>query len=460
MERMKGLCHGCYSWLLALIFCWTGPLLQAQDDIRPAQPLVVTGDMLTAHFGAPVEELFLFRFRAGDWQEVAFQIDEVSGNSFFETDDGLLDGDDELVFQPQDGGEQVLIANWIEDVDARNHVRIALAVTDPLSAESSLFYLYRSATLVPAAAVDYVQYDQVADEIFSSAYRAGFDDILLLWDELRPASAARGSIDILDREKLRISGRILAIPYSFSEEDFTALSLEVKDGPVRVIRQVLRRLVVIGNEIDIPDVRFYYQSFFNTPAGDFSVDPSLGVEQVRISMDHSAAASGATFDDPNNSGIPVDGVPDGGVITALSGSQLNGYWTSVTGPDWRLLSVGRFIGLGSETSLYYHDQLDGSTGDGTDDSGDLLSYGDRGLVFDAPAGGLGLASWGFVTGADGLTGPQVREFFINPLTVETAGQLLAEGLGELYELWHQPDPGGDGLITVLPIIDLIDLLSG
>ncbi len=41
---------------------------------------------------------------------IPMQIDErAAGGSLFEADDGLLDANDELVFQPQDGGAVVKV---------------------------------------------------------------------------------------------------------------------------------------------------------------------------------------------------------------------------------------------------------------------------------------------------------------------------------------------------------------
>jgi len=82
-----------------------------------------------------------------------------------------------------------------------------------------------------------------------------------------------------------------------------------------------------------------------------------------------------------------------------------------------------------------------------------------GILFAHPSGDISLATAGYLTSPAGLTGPQVREFFLNPLDLETDGQMLADGLGQLIQLWHHPNPDGGGLITVAPIIELIERLA-
>ena len=86
---------------------------------RPQDPIIVTGANLSAHGGAPVNELVLYAYQAGAWTPIPFQIDERTNDitgTYVISDDGLLDANDELVFMAADTGDSVNNnSNWPND---------------------------------------------------------------------------------------------------------------------------------------------------------------------------------------------------------------------------------------------------------------------------------------------------------------------------------------------------------
>src|SRR5512143_306472 len=102
---------------------------------RAEDPVVMTGSHFPAFSGVPLSELVLYAHRAGDWQAIPFQIDEVSvTGTYVISDGGLLDDNDELVFMAADAGDNANTVDWPIDTQARLQARYALTVSDPLSA--------------------------------------------------------------------------------------------------------------------------------------------------------------------------------------------------------------------------------------------------------------------------------------------------------------------------------------
>ena len=182
----------------------------AYAALRPAEPVTITGDALTGLSGVPVSELHLFAYTDGAWREIPAQIDERdAGGSYFVVDDGLWDANDELVFQPQDGGGAAIASAWVDDVESQTHPRLEITVTDPVEADATIVYLYRSATLPDTLSLAYMSYDAGTGDITAVEYRAGYDADKWFWNELRMRDGSGFSDDYLDREKTRLRGYFL-----------------------------------------------------------------------------------------------------------------------------------------------------------------------------------------------------------------------------------------------------------
>ncbi len=140
---------------------------------RQREVVVVYGASLPALAGAPLDELFVYRFDGAAWQQIPFQFDEVDPitSSYVMTGDGSLDPADELAFVAQDAGQQAPAGQWITDPLSTAYPRYELLVSDPLHpGETATVYLYRSPTLIPDFGPGYigVTSDTVTTPFFSA----------------------------------------------------------------------------------------------------------------------------------------------------------------------------------------------------------------------------------------------------------------------------------------------------
>ena len=367
---------------LALLCVWMGTALFG-FQVRPAEPVLVDGDELPHLNGVPLTDLQLLALVGDAWVAVPFQIDERGPDgSFFTADDGLWDADDQLVFQPQFGGETASNLQWVDHPDTWGHPRTCITVNDPVTLAQSVVYLYQSSTAIVMGTGPLVSYDMGQDRIEAQAYEAGFDDVLLLWDELVLLEDGVPTADLLDREKFRIEGRLppLNLPFTLDEEDPVPQMLDVASGDVRVMRRVSGEINVVITTLPFTLERHYYAQFIGIPTdGTISIPADSGVEAVRFSTDYSPAAAGAAVSDPNNAQLIVDGNPDGNVVTQIAPGQQAGYWLGFEFGNLAVFNVGNFSGLADQALLYFHDDMTGGTADGTADTGDLVSFGDTGI---------------------------------------------------------------------------------
>jgi len=424
-------------------------------NFRPFEPVILNGEQIPEFDHVSLNQLFCAAFRDGNWEVVPFQIDEqdVDG-SFFMPDDGLLDANDELVLDPQDGGGLALVSHFGDFAGADAYPRVQIKATDPLSGDMVYFYLFRSAAPPPLSPIERVQYDGVLDEITCDHYSLGFHAAHRRWDRLQVWEGSQFSADLLDREKMRVSGSMFSIPYVIDETNFEFLGLSMVTGPLRVLRQVRGRVTVFTFEFDLPIEKHYYNGLVTTPDGSLSYDPSMGVETIRISVDWSPDSLGTSFNNAYLQDILIDGQPDIFGPVVFTPEDLSSLWSEFTRDNWSLVQIGNYQGIASDNRLYYYDDLLGGTGDGTSDTGDGVSYGDTGIIFDGlNTGEHKLSSKLLVDATGSLDGPTAKDQFLAPIITELVSQNATTGLGELYDLWRQENPENPpALITILDMI--------
>jgi len=272
-----------YSVLVLALLCMIVTVSSA--DIRVSEPGLVSGSQLTVFYGTPVGDLHLFAFVGGFWYELPVQIDERASNgSLFDIDDGLLDSNDEVIFQPQDFGVMAPTSEWIDDLDSQNYPRLKLTVADPVLGSTAIGYLFRSSTL-PDNPDTYISYDDSADEIMTDTYLVGFDNSKWFWDELRLFDGNIYGADLLDREKTRIKGTILWTNWTRNEQDLSPILKRYITGPVRVIRETTFTIEVLGITSESRATKHYYDSFMATPEDVATIDPLAGINMVRLFYD-------------------------------------------------------------------------------------------------------------------------------------------------------------------------------
>ena len=445
------------SWAWFPVF-FLNPWSWGFQPFRPAEPVVLAGSDIPEFAGVPVTEMRLMALIEGGWVPVPVQIDEkgVDG-SFFSADDGLWDANDQLVFQPQQGGLSASIVQWVEDGQARQNPRLCVEITDPVHGGQRWVYLYRSATLAPFDGPPLVDYDAGEDLISGQNYQIGFDPNSRIWNRLFFMDGLGVTADLFDREKLRIRATVPIIgTVNLNEEDVDPLQILTLAGPVRIIRLVEGEISLLLTTIPFDSERHFYRSFFEIPGGGtFQIPDGIGLESVRISTDFSQQALGGTVTDPNNTPLGVDGIPDAAVQTAISPAQQAQYWYAFEFMGFQLIQGGQFANLATDVRFYYHDDDTGGSADGTPDTGDGQSFGDSGVwLQDFQAGEAMLALNTYIDADGSLSGPLVAGYLTEPLSVNVVQQQFADSFLEWIALWGSGDPLAPDVLFLSQFINL------
>jgi hypothetical protein len=432
-------------------------LFLIMSGIRPYEPVLIQGDQLASFLGQPVAQLFCGVYDGESWSVIPFQIDERdASDSFFSPDDGVFDANDEWVLDPQDGGLLAMVSHFGTFPGVDQFPRIQVSVTDPLSGDVVYFYLFQSTTPYSHPMMR-MQYDSMQDEISCEHYILGFDNSSRQWDSLlvREDATWTWSLDLLDREKMRVAGSILGIPYTLNEDSFVFDGLSMVVGPLRVLREIRGHMTVFGQSFDANSEHHYYPGLLTTPSGSIANDPAMGITQVRVSIDWSPNMSGALLDSTKFQNVFIDGLSDGLGTVSFSQSELNALWYGFSKNDWHIIQIGRFQNIADVNNLYFRDDYTGGTSDGTPDTGDGSSYGDTGLVFQQlGTDEASLATRLFIDSASLLTGDLVQSYFLNPLEIQMTAQLSGDGFGSLLELWRHQNP--ESTHEVITVLDLIE----
>jgi hypothetical protein len=411
---------------LALLWMLRGPsgpaLAQSELMFTPTSlacqhaPVIITGSLLLNLTGDPLDEIFVYAYQGTTPTQIPFQIDERDGSGMYvAVEDGQLDDNDELVFMATDGG------GWVDNPSLDAGVTpisptYVITLTDPISDTHAWAYVFCSTALSRTFTADYVSYDDGNDRITSPGRYAlgfnaasGFVDYLTLGD---------GSPNLLDRNKLRISGTVelfgTPISFSINEQDITKDDIHAIDGPVRVTRVSTSTLTVMGISLQSTATLFAYRSLVAQPATIEVPGYPIQITYQRTSMDWNEQASGMTFYDANNSaGVTIDGIAD--VITISPPTK----WIQVTSVTGTVVSVSDIpAGLGGTQSTYYKDD---STID-SNDTGDQRSYGDAGFQVNDPNPGtyITLRHTYFLTGTVANVGATYVDYYDNPLQTSVA----------------------------------------
>ena len=322
MKRSRLLIATALGLGLALALLWmlrvpSGAALARSDlaSVPPSltrqhAPVVITGSLLSNLAGSPLEEIFVYAYQGTTPTQIPFQIDErETGGMYVAVEDGQLDKNDELVFMAIDGG------GWVDNpsLDAGGTVitpTYVITLTDPISNTRAWAYVFCSAALSRTFSADYVSYDDGNDRITSpSRYTIGFNATHAFQDYLTLGSS---SLDLLDRNKLRVAGTVVFVPVSANEEDIDKNSVHAIDGPVRVTRVSTSTFtVVVGQPIQTTATLFAYRSLIVQPATIAVPGAPIQITYYRTSMDWNEQAAGMVFYDANNpAGATIDGITD------------------------------------------------------------------------------------------------------------------------------------------------------
>ncbi len=416
-------------WLL--VACLAGGL-NAGDKLyqeRLYEPKVLWGDKLSAFYGYPVNEIYLYAWDEAQqsWRMMPYQIDErIRTNNPFNDenlrhfysipnsygialDDGLLDSDDELVFMIKDMGDRAPEKKWLDNEASKAFSRIELAASDPYDPSRIAYaYLFRSGTIQEPVPTPYgFVYHSQADSIETSFYTVKLDEAMGLVKSITIKPPYGSGVDIFDRQKMRVkvvlgAGGLTNIQIDATEELIKLLPdyhMITPKPVVRLVREV-RQTFQFGEGMEEVEsnLAFYlttkFYPFNGVVKGGSALDeaslrqampdwdnPFLLFELLRQSWDLSAAAAGMRYYSKHNDGILIDGQPDD--VNRQIDRPIR-EWNLVTGPQGALFTMTTLPDTVAESiSLYYYDNQAGGTGDPDSlefvDTGEDGSYGDFGL---------------------------------------------------------------------------------
>ncbi len=403
---------GACAALLAAAFACAPASVGA--EIRPADPIVITGADAPSLLGAAPNAILAFRrTAAGTWEQIPVQVDEravvslkkVYGDTSNATDvtaleytdpgtftgpdpHPSLDANDEIALMARDSGERYVVSG---DPTGTLGTGLELRVTDPLDSSSlGYVYLYRGdGSRDPGAGHSYVTYDfGLVSGDYKSTYRRGVGDSpngpnpentsvttpyyadhfsdRWVQDGIQITIPGSSGVDILDRHKNLFAPGVCGR----SEDTFSAAEgafIVNKNGPVRAIRGYLGA----NSGPYTQRVEIFYDRRQD-------IRTNLRVHQIGMVMDffdYSPAASGMTYRNAlNPGGVTIDGIPD----TVTAGPAL---YEQVSGPQGGMSIIsGIDTDMPVTLSSYY---LDDSTPSVTQCTGDSAAYGSSGSYITA-----------------------------------------------------------------------------
>lgn len=353
---------------------------------RPADPIVLLGGQLPGLAAIPAADIVGFAVHDGAWTQIPIQVDErvrvdfcqiyaksllgdnapcktsqVIDTIFYadpntytgaDTDPGL-DLDDELVFMARDAGDQTPPDRLPDGVIAETSVEVALTDGD----EQAWVYLFQrspNSDLEPGAGADLVSYtltfatdidykteypfagkgscgDAVCDPpiletsiVKSPHYERQFS-ARWVTDVLKLTTDGSSGKDLLDIAQARFAPDICGrhvLTFSTSEGAFVANI----DGPVRAIRSYLG-----ANSGPLTQRTHLFYDRSEVIHTFLRVHPIGAIMEL---VDYAPDATGMTYyNEHNEAGLAIDGVPDPGFDTTKFA------WELVSGPHGSIVSV-------------------------------------------------------------------------------------------------------------------------
>lgn len=383
--------------IIILLIGWLSQGVLGGDwsEHRKHEVMLFTGNSIPRFIPAPINHIFVFAYRELDnsWRELTVQIDELDGNAgYFGTNyNALVDTVDEFLFLAGEAGDRAPATSWINDEDSRKYIRYEFEINNPDNPDIKKYvYVYRSSTLAhdPNLPIYYVKYiaptTGVADTIKGKAYLEGHNSLGIpdVW-RIADSTGAYGP-DILDRQKARVNGKYLSfLSYNMTEENLIVTQLNYKRGPIRILRDISYKSSFAGLDINVGTFQYRYYPYYIVALGaDKKLDSDYGVKLIRQSFDLNANAKGMLFNNPYNQNFVIDGIAEPSPLNKTISPSPIMNWYIYRGNMGSVVVLNEFTPPSNASyELYYHESLTGSTADGTNDTGDKLSYGDVGILF-------------------------------------------------------------------------------
>ncbi len=345
----------------------SGKVIEEKSITREADPVIVTGDRLKKFLGKHKEKLRLYAQKEGNFIPIPYQIDELTPENEYaftngkeaveDTDKGLIDGNDELVFMVRDTGDRVSEESW----PPGNLGGVEIEVNDPLDGKKGWAYLLEFSKPPERSKVDYVSTDLSGGIYRIKARNYYLDNAEYPQNAFRPTvtsitpAAGGDNTDIYDSPRQRVTVSLLSFTVRKNEKDIKTKIVAFIDGPVRVINKNEIRLRLFW-KIWLPtpgSVTKLYYSHYDLPTNlHFAIGLAKRTpSRLRVSFDLVDTAIGYKFYNSHNPNpVIIDGAmspeeraldrsyPDWNVITGTHGTQINRftYPPRLRGKDHRL----------------------------------------------------------------------------------------------------------------------------
>lgn len=331
-------------------------ILETKTITRFYDPVEIRGEILTDLLGKQISLLRLYSFSNGSLHQVPFQFDEWTSDGYLIVDigpeanaelgNGMLDGQDMLVFMARDAGDRVSKVFWPKGVEQG----IEIEIIDPLSGGLGWFYLLQFIDQAPAISFGNKDILDYSDEVRLTCTTYGVQGtnrtwkdkvykLLLhrqLWTTEKAGGDGKNFIDSL-RFRFKASLAFGAIRIKFDEGGIVGGWSKIKSGPVRTIaRQWLALTLPLG----LKSPKFYGDAYCYDTLGftGFQTDVPFNPKYVAANFTmmfghdmHDPHAYGMQWYNSNNpEGFLIDGV-----TSPMEAQYDNGAdtWRCVTGPN-------------------------------------------------------------------------------------------------------------------------------
>ncbi len=286
---------------------------------RKIDHVVIKGKDCLGITGGPISNYGLYAFKKGKLNPVPFQIDEIDEDGKYvlthgkektqDSDKGLFDDNDELVFMAKDTGDKIK-SDKIIPGDAKGCIEIE--IKDPVNSRKSWTYLVSSGKRQPRSKKDYVNYN--ARKLLLTA-----QNYIVEFNENFPAGACRYAFwkglggdgtDLIDRVKVRVKMKMM-FTFDRSEEDVEVTEFGYIDGPVRVVVHTKNTTPLF---LGIPASTTYQDTFYYYTHADFPFVVSFPVKpngfSVKIIDDLINCEGWKLYTSTNPKGHVIDGKMD------------------------------------------------------------------------------------------------------------------------------------------------------
>jgi ribosomal protein L40E len=419
-----------FNIMILLSFVQFSPVLGEGIEYR-VEPIIISGSDISSFIGKPVDEIWVFSYVGGNWEQIPFQIDEknnINGSYFFNAEDGLLDVNDEMVFMPEDCGFLAPENNRVLGVDP---LRFRINVKDPIDQSERYAYIYTSSNLVKTFTKDYVDYNTPSYKIEANDYIIGYNETHMgVIDELKVDTTAGGDgTDLLDRFKYRFQKTVEIKSVQYNEDNFTSIQVGIKDGPIRVISQLSHEKTTGDFTYFVNDTYFAYGSYLNLVQ---EMSTNSTTDWVEITVDLLSTQSPINYYDSNSNELIIDGTPD------ILGATETPIWFEISSTAGTVISVGNFSQFGATSSLMYTD--DSSSVDVPES--DVGEYGNFGIsAINPPQTSTIYFSHYFTSNDQENIGSTYLNYTNNPMVISILPQEIDPSPPpEISNIILEPDP--------------------